>query len=141
MEEFDNHENDFIVFFGKKGLSQYEQVCAEILKQDLVTFFIDFQTKLHGLPKQILLECLWQLSFNPKIAQQLREHPPFISSLENLPKATEDFVPSNTLRRSSSFGSRRNSLSTVSADVTNYGIQKVADGILWKVVKGKMRIV
>ena len=105
-----------------------------------MTFFIDYQTKLHGLPKQILLECLWQLSFNPKVAGQLREHAQFISSLENLPKAAEDFVPSNTLRRSSSFGSRRNSLSTISADVANYGIQKVADGILWKVIKGRINI-
>lgn len=127
-----------IRLFSSKGLTQHERICEEILKQNLATFFIDYQAKLHGLPKQVLLECLWQLSFHEQIAQQLRDHSQFIYSLENLPKPVEDYIPSNRLRRSSSFGSRRNSVSVVSMDMTNHGIQKVVDGILWKLVRGRM---
>lgn len=129
-----------IAFCSFKGLTQHERICEEIYKQNLSAFFVDYQARLHGLPKQVLLECLWQLSFNEQIAQQLRDHPNFISSIENLPKPMEDYSSSNRLRRSSSFGSRRNSVSTVSMDVANHGIHKVADGILWKLVKGRMEI-
>jgi hypothetical protein len=119
-----------------KGLAQYEQVRNEIFKQGLLTFLIDSYKKFHGLSKQVLLECLWKLAFYEPIAQQLREHSQFILLLESLPKPINDNIPSNALRRSNSFSSRRNSVSVVLMEATNYGIQKVADGLLWKVIKG-----
>ncbi len=126
-----------LYFYLFKGLTQYEQIRNEIFKQDLVIFLIDSYEKCNGLPKQILLECLSKLSSNEQIAQQLRQHQPFIQSLENLPDSTMDNIPSNTLRRSASFSSRRNSISVISMEATNYGIQKVANEILWKVAKGR----
>jgi len=115
---------------------QYEQIRNEILKQGILIFLIDCYKKLHGLSRQILLECLWKLSFNEGIAQQLREHSQFIHSLENIPKLVNDNIPQNTIRRSNSYGASRNSTSIVLTEATNYAIQKAADGLLWKIVKG-----
>lgn len=124
-------------FFSHKGLSQYEQIQEEIFKQEIVLFLIESSNKLNGLPRQVLLECLWKFSFNEKLARQLREQNDFLQSLTNLPKPVQDFAPQNALRRSNSYSSRRNSMSVAFMEATNYEIQKVADGILWKVIKGR----
>ncbi len=126
-------------FYSFEGLAQYEQIRNEIFKQNILPFLIDSYPKLYGLSRQILLECLWKLSFNKQITQQLREHPNFILSLEDIPKPVTDNNPQNTLRRSTSFSSRRNSMSVILTEATNYEIQKVVDGLLWKVVKGRIQ--
>lgn len=121
-----------------KGLAQYEQVKNEILNTGILTYLIDCYKKLHGLSRQMLLECIWKLSFNDNIAKELRENIQFINSLENIPKLNGENIPvSNNLRRSNSYiAGRNNNMSTALAEAANYGIQKVADGLLWKIVKG-----
>jgi len=119
-----------------KGLSQYEQIRNEILDQGILTFLIDCSKKLHGLSRQLLLECLWKLSFNDRIAQHLRENSQFINSLEDIPKADIGNIPQNPFRRSNSFITGQRSASTVLTEATNRAIQRVADGLLWKIVKG-----
>jgi hypothetical protein len=101
-------------------LIQYEQIRNEILKQGVLVFLIDCYEKLHGLSKQLILECLWTLSFNEQIAQHLREYQQFIFSLKD---ETAGLLNSD----------RRN------GEATNYGIQKMIDEIFWNVVKGIMK--
>jgi len=120
-----------------KGLSQYEQIQEEIFKQNMTLFLIESYKKLDGLSRQVLLECLWKLSFNEQLAQQIREQNEFIQLLTNLPKPAQDVAPQNALRRSTSYSSRRNSMSASFVEATNHEIQKVAEGILWKVIKGR----
>jgi len=71
-----------------------------------------------------------------QIAQQLRDYSQFIYSLENIPKPVNDYGFQNTVRRSSSRTSIRKSKSATLIEATNYEIQKVTDGLLWKIVKG-----
>jgi hypothetical protein len=120
-------------------LVQHEQIRNEILQRKTLAVLIEYYQKLKGLSKQLLLECLWTLSFNEQIAEQLREHPQFILSLENIPKSDGDITQQNVIRRTNSYSSRRNSTATVIDEVANNGIRKVADGILWKLVKGKIK--
>ncbi len=71
-----------------------------------------------------------------QIAQQLRDYSQFIYSLENIPKPVNDYGLQNTVRRSNSHTSIRKSKSVTLMEATNYEIQKVTDGLLWKIVKG-----
>lgn len=121
-----------------KGLAQHEQIKNEILNEGILVFLIDCYKKLHGLSRQMLLECLWKLSFNDRIARQLREQTQFIQLLESIPKIDGDNLPTNNnIRRSNSYiAGRNNNMSSALAESANYGIQKVADGLLWKIVKG-----
>ena len=91
---------------------------------------------MNGLAKQYFLECLWTLSFHEEVAEQMRQNSEFILSLENIPKPEPNSNQENILRRSTSFSNLRNSMTPVSKDVANNGIFKMADGLLWNLVKG-----
>jgi hypothetical protein len=53
-------------------------------------------------------------------------------------KSTNENIPSNVLRRSTSFSSLRNNAGTIFMEADNYGMQKAANGLLWKVMKGRI---
>ncbi|CAF3589496.1 unnamed protein product [Rotaria sordida] len=117
-----------------RGLVQYEQIKNDILKQKIVSHLMYYYENLHGLSKQLLLECFWTLSFNEKIAQQLREHSQFIISLHNILQVVRDDRQQNTIRHSNSYCTRQNGTIIALIDRPNDGIRKVADGLLWKLV-------
>ncbi|CAF3625870.1 unnamed protein product [Rotaria sordida] len=117
-----------------RGLVQYEQIKNDILKQKIVSHLMYYYENLHGLSKQLLLECFWTLSFNEKIAQQLREHSQFILSLHNILQVVRDDRQQNTIRHSNSYCTRQNGTIIALIDRPNDGIRKVADGLLWKLV-------
>ncbi|CAF3785518.1 unnamed protein product [Rotaria socialis] len=118
-----------------KGLAQYQQIKNQILKKGLISSLVAYYEKSHGLPKQLLLECIWTLSFNEQIAQQLRTNSKFIVSLENIAKLTNDDTQQDAIRHSNSYCSRQNGTVVASSEGTHSGIQKVTDGLLWKLVK------
>jgi len=126
----------WVFLFQFKGLAQYEQIKNEIFKKGIVSLLISFYEKLHGLSKQVLLECLWTLSFNEDIAQQIRQYPQFILSLQNIPKSNDDNIQQNTMRRSHSYSNLRKNNIVLSNQATNNGIKNMADGLLWKIVQG-----
>lgn len=119
------------------GLAQHDQIKQEIINQGLIPVFYEYYEKLFGLSREVMLEFIWTLSFNEQIAQLLREHPHFIPSLQSIPRISDPNFQQNTIRRSHSYSSLRNSGFTVSNEATSNGIRKMADGILWKLVKGK----
>ncbi|UJR27361.1 hypothetical protein I4U23_008653 [Adineta vaga] len=118
-----------------KGLAYHDQIKTEILNQGLIPILYDYYEKLHGLSKEVILECIWTLSFNDQIAQHLREHSQFIHSMQSIPRIIDPNAQQNTIRRSHSYSSLRNSGFTVSNEATSNGIRKIADGILWKLSK------
>ncbi|CAF1992875.1 unnamed protein product [Rotaria magnacalcarata] len=117
-----------------KGLAQYQQIKNQILKKGLISTLVAYYEKSDGLPKQLLLECIWTLSFNEQIAQQLCTNSKFIASLENITKLTNDGTQQDTIRHSNSYCSRQNGTVVASSEGTHNGIQKVTDGLLWKLV-------
>jgi hypothetical protein len=119
-----------------KGLVQHEHIKNETLKQNILPFLIKSYEKLNGLSKQFLLECLWTLSFNEQVAQQIRQDSQFILSLQNVPKPDVSHPPQNALRRSNS--RRNNALYTLNESAIDE-MHKVADGLLWKLVKGLIK--
>ncbi|CAF4502509.1 unnamed protein product [Rotaria sp. Silwood2] len=94
-----------------------------------------YYEKVHGLSKQLLLECFWTLSFNERIAQQLREYSLFILSLHHILQTSDD-SQQNTIRHSNSYCSRQNGTVIALIEGTNNGLRKVADGLLWKLING-----
>jgi len=119
-----------------KGLVQHDHIKNETLKQNTLPFLIQSYQKLNGLSKQSLLECLWTLSFNEQVAQQIRQDSQFILSLQNIPKPAVSDPPQNALRRSNS--RLNNALYTLN-EFPNDEMHKVADGLLWKLVKGLIK--
>lgn len=83
---------------------------------------------LQGLPKQLLLDCLWTLAFNENIAKELRRHPQLIASLQQISSATAKSKQSD--------GSHQNLASITLGSGSARGLKRVADGLLWKLVKG-----
>ncbi len=91
---------------------QHTELRDELLKKDSLPQLIECSEKLSGLAKQYLLECLWTLSFDKPTAEKLRENSQFILSLQNIPKPDSSNEPAKD------------------------GIYKMADGLLWNLVKG-----
>ncbi|CAF3376261.1 unnamed protein product [Rotaria socialis] len=118
-----------------KGLVKHEKIKKEILKQKALRFLIECSQKFNGLAKQFLLECIWTLSFDQQAAQQMRQNSDFISELKNIPISTVSDNQENNLRFCNSFSRRRNSTVLPSNEVVNDGIHKMADGLLWNLVK------
>ncbi|CAF1940146.1 unnamed protein product [Rotaria magnacalcarata] len=118
-----------------KGLVKHEKVKKEILKQKTLRFLIECSQKFHGLAKQFLLECIWTLSFDQQAAQQIRQNSDFISELKNILISTVSDNQENNLRFCNSFSRRRNSAVIPSDEVVNDEIHKMADGLLWNLVK------
>lgn len=56
--------------------------------------------------------------------------------MENISKLNNDDAQQNKIRPSNSYLSRQNSVVIASSEGTLSGIQKVTDGLLWKLVKG-----
>ncbi|CAF2346324.1 unnamed protein product [Rotaria sp. Silwood2] len=118
-----------------KGLAQYEQIKNDVIKYRIVSHLMYYYEKVHGLSKQLLLECFWTLSFNERIAQQLREYSLFILSLHHILQTSDD-SQQNTIRHSNSYCSRQNGTVIALIEGTNNGLRKVADGLLWKLING-----
>ncbi|CAF3415172.1 unnamed protein product [Rotaria sp. Silwood1] len=118
-----------------KNLIQHEQVKNEILKQNALRFLIECSQIFNGLSKQFFLECLWTLSFNEQAIQQMCQNSTFILSLKDISKPIINDNQINNIRHSNSFNHRRNITMIPSDDVVNNEIYKVADGLLWNLVK------
>ncbi|CAF0722592.1 unnamed protein product [Adineta ricciae] len=99
------------------GLVRYEQVKQELIKQSAVPFLVKSSEKLTGSAKQFVLDAIWTLSFDEKIAQQLRDDSQFIESLQNITKPTN------------------NSFENGSNETAEDGIYKTAIGLLWTLRK------
>ena len=121
---------------------QHEPVRNAIHNQKLLPTLIGFSQKSRAVPKELLLECLWTLSFDERFARQFSDDLSFVLSLQNTPKVTTRTTPLNMLRRSNSFSSRRTSnVGTTSNDATvSDGIHRMVDGLLWQLVTSTSEI-
>lgn len=108
----------------------------EIAKQNELPFLMECSIKMKGLAKRFFLECLWTLSFDEKLAEKMRQNTEFIRSLKDIPVPYPADKQENTVRRSYSFSSGRNSAMPLSEDVANNEIYSMTDGLLWNLVKG-----
>ena len=114
---------------------QHEQIRNEIYNQKQLATLIGLNQKSRGVPKELLLECLWTLSFDERFARQFNDDVSFVLSLQNTPKFTTRTTPLNMLRRSNSFSSRRTStVATSSTDAVSDVIHRMVDGLLWQLV-------
>jgi hypothetical protein len=114
-------------------LVQHDELKNELLKQNALPYLLECSQKISGLSKQFLLECLWTLSFDKQTVEQIRQYSEFILSLQNIPKLAVNNNQENTLHRSNS---RLNNALISSNEAANEGIYKMADGLLWNLIKG-----
>jgi hypothetical protein len=82
------------------------------LKQNALPFLIKCCQQLNVTSQTSALEILWAMTFNNEAVQQLRGNPQALTLLQNISKRTG-----------------------VSPEEDNR-IQKAADGLIWKLVKG-----
>ncbi|CAF0910631.1 unnamed protein product [Rotaria sordida] len=119
-----------------KSLIQYEQVKNEILKQNALRFLIQCSQKFTGLTKEFFLECLWKLSSNEQVVQEMSQNSKFILSLKDIPKPIiSDTQENNSLLHSHSFNRRRRNNTVISSDdIANNEIYKMANRLLQNLV-------
>ena len=92
----------------------------------------------HGLAKQLLLECLWTLSFHEPFAQVMRENSALLVALQNIPPPTAAQAQSSTIRRSNSFSTRRIARANTANEAISDGSYQMANGLLWQLNKGRI---
>ncbi|CAF1333726.1 unnamed protein product [Didymodactylos carnosus] len=103
-------ENIDVLAESLKGLVQHEQIKEEIIRENLLDLIIGCALKFTGEAKQSALETLWSMTFNEQGAEILRNNKLLISNIQALVKI-HPTTPDDE------------------------GIQKAADGLLWKLQK------
>ena len=120
------------------GLVQHEQIKDEISKQAALPLLMQMTSECQGLAKQLLLECLWTLSFHEPFAQVIRENASLLAALKSIPRPPPPQTQSHAIRRSASFSTRRNTAPNTLNDAINDGSYQMANGLMWQLNKGRL---
>jgi hypothetical protein len=83
----------------------------EVIKQNALPFLLDCISKLTDKAQILILETLWSLTFREESALALRSNNQFLDKIQ-----------------------------TISSDSKNEPLKKAADGLVWKLIRGKYKI-
>jgi hypothetical protein len=89
------------------GLIQHDQLKDEVMKQNLLPFFLECINKFTDKALSIILEILWSLTFREEGALALRSNKTFLDEIQ-----------------------------TISKNNNNESLKKAADGLVWKLIRG-----
>lgn len=106
------HPREMIHLFSfLTGLAQHDQLKEEIFKQGIHSFLLQYTNRLAPEALTPLFDIFWSLSFNADLAGVLRENTEFINKVQSISK--ESHVEP---------------------------LKKGADGLIWKLIRGKRKI-
>ena len=83
----------------------------EVIKQNALPFLLECTNKLTDRSQILILETLWSLTFREESASALRANPKFLRKIQN-----------------------------ISLNSRNEPLKKAADGLVWKLVRGKSKM-
>lgn len=106
----ENSSNNTQLLETMQVLVQHEQLKEEILKQNMLGFLVQSTDRLVGTDLALLLKVLCTLTFSSKIAEILRDNDDLKEKIQEISKHTE-----------------------------KEEVQKAADGLVWKLVKGRTK--
>ena len=89
------------------GLVQHDQLKDEVMKQNLLPFFLECTNKFTDTALITTLKLLWSLTFREEGALALRSNKNFLDKIQ-----------------------------TISKDNNNEPLKKAADGLVWKLIRG-----
>lgn len=92
-----------------KSLVQHDQMKEEVLKQNSIPFMLQCVNKVTNRSLMLLFEALWTLSFSADAAKVLRQDEAFLTRIQGMSEKTFD-----------------------------EGLQKAIEGLVWKLIKGKL---
>ena len=93
------------------GLIQHDQLKDAALRQNILPFFLYCTEKLKDRTLILVFEILWSLTFCQQGALALRSSPAFLNKIQ-----------------------------AIAADNQDEALKKAADGLVWKLVRGKVTL-
>jgi hypothetical protein len=117
-------------------MAQYEFIRTHIAATNILPCLLQIYKKCKDSSKQLLLDCLWSLSFDRQVADRLRQDYVFVASLEQITGRSHSCGNGSIHRRRNSFNLRRNLAVMGFDEMIDHVFHKASQGILWQLRTG-----
>ena len=89
---------------------QHDQLKEEIFRQNIYSFLLECTNRLSPAALALLFETFWSLSFSPELATVLRHNEALLGKVQSISKESN-----------------------------NEALKKAADGLVWKLIRGRKK--